>query len=258
LLLFISTDMVAHDILLLDSSIRDWVVLPLLLMVVLVGMGRHYVSQLIKSDVKVAEKDLNELRYKQTIMMAQRLRGRSGFINSSAFNKRKLYLTKKGTGVLRQKGLPGAANPMSNPMAMMDMLKGNMTFMIPNFAMMAFVNFFFSGFVCLKVPFPMPSTRFKLMLQRGVDLTSLDVSYVSSLCLYFLLNFGLNGFYKLILGENDLDNMMGQMGVSEGHLRATVAIYSCLILFFVAFVGHGWDGWHGRSGPDGIRCGRCL
>lgn len=255
--------MVAHDILLLDSSIRDWVVLPLLLMVVLVGMGRHYVSQLIKSDVKVAEKDLNELRYKQTIMMTQRLRGRSGFISPSSFNKRKLFMTKKGTGVLRQKGLPGPANPMSNPMAMMDMLKGNMTFMIPNFAMMAFVNFFFSGFVCLKVPFPMPSTRFKLMLQRGVDLTSLDVSYVSSLCLYFLVTFGLNGFYKLILGENDLDNMMGQMGVSvigsrvNSCMPVTVLemsyfIFDFVCLCYVRHVGYGRNGWHGCPRSNGV------
>ena len=201
----------SHNILLLDSSLRDWVILPLLFMVVLVGMGRHYVSTLIKSDVKVASKDLVEMRCKQTLMLAQRLRTRSGFICNASFKKRKLYLTKKGVGLLKQKGIPGAANPMSNPMAMMDMLKGNMTFMIPNFAMMGFVNYFFSGFVCLKVPFPMPSNRFKLMLQRGVDLTSLDVSYVSSLCLYFLVTFGLNGVYKLILGANDLDNMSMQV-----------------------------------------------
>jgi hypothetical protein len=30
------------------------------------------------------------------------------------------------TGLLREKNLPGAANPMSNPMAMMDMMKGMM------------------------------------------------------------------------------------------------------------------------------------
>ena len=200
--------MVAHEMLLLDSSIRDWVVIPLLIMVVLVGMGRHYVSQLIKPDVKVAAKDLPEIRFKQTLMKSNKLRTKSGFIHNDSFMKRKLLLVKKEVGILREKDLPGAANPMSNPMAMMDMMKGNMVFMIPNFAMMAFVNYFFTGFVCVKVPFVMPSNRFKLMLQRGVDLISLDVSYVSSLCLYFLVTFGLNGIYKLILGENDLDNMM--------------------------------------------------
>ena len=38
------------------------------------------------------------------------------------------------------------------------------------------VTFFFSGFVMGKVPFSL-SPRFRPMLQRGVDLASLDVSY---------------------------------------------------------------------------------
>lgn len=35
--------------LLLDPAIRDWVVLPMFIMLVLVAMGRVYVSNLIKS-----------------------------------------------------------------------------------------------------------------------------------------------------------------------------------------------------------------
>ena len=40
---------------------------------------------------------------------------------------------------------------------------GNMSYMIPNFAMMSFVGYFFSGFVCLKMPFSLPSTHFKVI-----------------------------------------------------------------------------------------------
>ncbi len=131
---------------------------------------------------------------------------------------RKIGMVRKKTGVLREK-VPGATNPMmSNPSSLIDMMKGNMVFMIPNIAMMTFVGYFFSGFVCLKIPFPLPSNRFKVMLQRGVDLTTLDVSYVSSLSWYFLLTFGLNGVYKLILGDSDFDdgNKMMQMQMGMG------------------------------------------
>lgn len=218
------------DILLLDSSIRDYVLFPLLLMVILIGINRHYLSLLIKTENKVTEKDLNELRYKQTLMLTQRIRNRSNFISSDGYNKRKEYMLKKSVGVLRQKGVPGAVSPMSNPMAMMDMMKGNMLFMVPNFAMMAFVNYFFSGFVCLRLPLAPPSERFKLMLQRGVDLTSLHVSHVSSLCLYFLLTFGLNGLFKLILGENDLDNMI--------NMQVIIIYYYLLynLLYFLYYI----------------------
>jgi ER membrane protein complex subunit 3 len=90
---------------------------------------------------------------------------------------------------------------MMNPMAMLDMMKGNITFIVPNMAMMAIINQFFQGFVLVKVPFSL-TNRFKDMLHRGIDLSTLDVSYVSSLSWYFLLMFGLRGLIKLFLGED--------------------------------------------------------
>lgn len=62
----------------------------------------------------------------------------------------KNYLCLKEIGLLRE-NVPGPPNPMSNPSAMMDMMKGNMTFMLPNMVMMAFVSYFFAGFVLVKV-----------------------------------------------------------------------------------------------------------
>lgn len=205
-----------EGLLVLDSAIRDWVVLPIVVMVILVGMGRHYAQILLKSTPIVTEGDLIEIRSKQIIQQALRLRLNGRYLNSDAFQRRKTYFVRKKTGLLREK-TPPPTNPMSNPLAMMDMMKGNITFMLPNFAMMGFVGYFFSGFVCLKVPFPLPSYRFRLMLQRGVDLSTLDVSYVSSLSWYFLVTFGLSGVYKLILGDNvDLDDAkMMQQQVSE-------------------------------------------
>ena len=90
-------------------------------------------------------------------------------------------------------------------------LIGNMVFMIPNIALMAFVGYFFAGFLCVKVPFPMPSNHFRSMLQNGVDLRTLNISYVSSLSWYFLVTFGLNGVYGLLLGGNRVDEMQLQM-----------------------------------------------
>lgn len=117
--------------------------------------------------------------------------------------------------------------------------------MIPNFAMMAFVGNFFSGFVVLKVPFPMPSTKFRLMLQRGIDLQSLDVSYVSSLSWYFLLTFGLNGVYKLLLGDDvDLDDSkMMQRQVSRATRYCPTFILGLHIFLTVDVDGNAWTAW---------------
>lgn len=189
----------------------------MILIMVFVGIGRHYVQQLIKSE-ETADKDV--IRYKQTAMKAQRLRLNGNCIAPSAYDMRRVYLCRKKVGLLREK-VPGAPNPMSNPSGMMDMMKNQMVFMVPNMVMMAFVDYFFVGFVLVKVPFALPSERFKLMTQRGVDLSSLDVSYVSSLSWYFMVSFGLRGVYRLILGEDsdaadDAKMMQMQMGMGMG------------------------------------------
>jgi len=223
----------AREHLLLDPAIRDWVVIPMVIMLVLVGLGRNYVNQLIKSTPVITEDSLGELRHKQVLAQSQRLRMNGRFLNDAAFNMRKSYMIRKKTGILREK-VPGATNPMSNPMAMVDMMKGNIVFMLPNFAMMAFVGYFFSGFVCLKIPFPLPSNHFKLMMQRGVDLTSLDVSYVSSLSWYFLVTFGMNGIMRLIMGsDSDFDDAkMMQMQVSLAHSVTFLVFFEELVLSF--------------------------
>jgi len=69
-----------------------------------------------------------------------------------SFLSKRQYLIKKKEGLLREK-VPTATNPMmSNPMGMMDMMKGNIAFMVQNMVMMNFVGYLFSGFV-LGFPF---------------------------------------------------------------------------------------------------------
>ncbi len=61
------------------------------------------------------------------------------------------YFSNKEGGLLLEKVPKPNPAAMMNPMAMMDMMKGNITFMVPNMAMMAIINNFFEGFVLVKV-----------------------------------------------------------------------------------------------------------
>ncbi len=239
--------------LVLDPAIRNWVVLPMILLMTFVGLGRSYAQQLMQAAPKIGEKEFDQIRHKQTCSMAERVRIMGNLINRRSYNQRKTLLVNKKPkelkdkekaalaaggesavadavdssdwkrGLLQEK-VAAAANPMmsGDPSAMVGMLKNQAVFMVPNFAMMQFVNLFFQGFVCLRVPFSLPSIHFKDMLQRGVDISTLDVTYVSSISWYILLTFGLNGVYRLILDEGtEMDEgkmmqMQMQMGVGGG------------------------------------------
>ena len=184
--------------LILDPSIRDWVVLPMVAIMILMGLCRHYASVMLKSAQKM---DVEELKQRQVLQRTSRLRMRGGMLPAESFNARKAYFCAKERGLLNQAVKKSGTNPMLNPLGMVDSMKGNLVYMLPNMVMMGIISFFFQGFIILKVPFAL--TRcFKVMLQRGVDLESLDVSYVSSLSWYFLVMFGLRGLFKIILGED--------------------------------------------------------
>jgi len=85
---------------------------------------------------------------------------------------------------------------------MMNMLKGNMAMIVPQTLIMGWINAFFSGFVIMKLPFPL-TIRFKSMLQSGVATRDLDVRWVSSLSWYFLNLFGLRSVFNYILGSDN-------------------------------------------------------
>lgn len=83
---------------------------------------------------------------------AQMTRFNSKFITADAFAMRKHYFTasqkKHGLrGALREKVKSEAMNQMMNPNSMLEMMKGNMTFMVSNFVMMGLMSYFFGGFV---------------------------------------------------------------------------------------------------------------
>lgn len=185
------------------------------------AMVRHYVTLLLKTEKMATVEQLIPMN---TVKRAQMTRVNSKFIAPYAFAMRKHYFTasqkKDGMkGVLREKVKSEAMNQMMNPNSMLEMMKGNMTFMVSNFVMMGLMSYFFGGFVLAKVPFSL-TQKFKMMLQRGIELNTLDVSYVSSVSWYFLVSFGMRGFLSLILGEtsanDDAKAMQMQMGMGAG------------------------------------------
>lgn len=186
--------------LLLDSHIRVWVFLPIVVITFLVGIVRHYVSILITTQKKV---ELQQVQDSQAIIRARNLRENGKYIPKQSFLMRRHFFNNEEVGYFKtQKRSAVAQNPMTDPSMMTDMLKGNLTNVVPMIMIGGWINWMFSGFVTTKVPFPL-TLRFKSMLQRGIELLSLDASWVSSASWYFLNVFGLRSIYTLVLGENN-------------------------------------------------------
>jgi len=205
----------------LDSSIRDWVLIPIVAVMFIVTILRTNITKLMQTGKK---SELKAIQQSQTLIRTRRLAANANKLPPSSFEAHRNILAHKETGLLAVTGSaegnqsPMASammNPMmSDPSYMMDMMKNNMAMIVPQILLMTWVSYFFSGFVAVKIPFPL-TVRFKPLLQRGIELASLDVSYVSSLSWYFLVLFGLRGVLSLALGEgnvtDDTKMMAGQM-----------------------------------------------
>lgn len=142
----------AEQELLLDSALRNWVLIPILIVMILVGLLRHNITQLLATTPKPLE--AKAIREQKALGRAQTLRANGHHIPADAFAARKKYLIDafKADVFLKDpdsKGKP-APNPMSDPAGMdnmMNMMKGSMATMVPQMGLMAWINFFFSGFI---------------------------------------------------------------------------------------------------------------
>nr|DBA21264.1 TPA: hypothetical protein GDO54_017936 [Pyxicephalus adspersus] len=198
--------------LLLDSSIRLWVVLPIVFITFFSGLLRHHVTRLLQGEKKT---ELEPLSDSQVLIRSRILRENGKYIPRQSFLMRKFYFNDAETGFFKKtKRKVTPKNPMTDPSMMTEMMKGNLTNVLPMILIGGWINWAFSGFLTTKVPFPL-TLRFKPMLQRGIELVSLDASWVSSASWYFLNVFGLRSMYTLILGQ---DNAADQSRIMQDQM----------------------------------------
>ncbi|XP_019328982.1 PREDICTED: ER membrane protein complex subunit 3 [Aptenodytes forsteri] len=148
----------------------------------------------------------------QVLIRSRVLRENGKYIPKQSFLTRKYFFNNPEDGFFKKtkrKVVP--PSPMTDPTMLTDMMKGNVTNVLPMILIGGWINMTFSGFVTTKVPFPL-TLRFKPMLQQGIELLTLDASWVSSASWYFLNVFGLRSIYTLILGQ---DNAADQSRVMQ-------------------------------------------
>lgn len=207
---------------LLDEKIRDYVLLPIFIVVVLCSALRVNLLTLFGNVPKV---DLKEAKTTNMLARCRKLRESGNYLGDNAFRKRKAYFIKKDTGVLMKP--PAPKDPMAalqqgpDPMMAMGMMKNQMLFMVLQGGLGYWVSHMFSGFLVAKTPFQL-TFQFKSMLQRGVEVSSLEPGYVSSLCWYIFVMMSSSGLIGLLQSFRDssksgpeddpMSMMMGGMG----------------------------------------------
>jgi hypothetical protein len=152
--------MVASTPLVLDPAIRDWVLIPIVVIMFLMGILRNNVMKMLRKDTAPQRAQVQQ---NNQLMRSRRLRANAGFIPSSAFAARKQFFVNKDSGILMQKmEAPNPMQAMQDPSVMMNMMQGNFAMMVPQMVMMGIVNYFFSGFV-LGARLPHPQRSFIIL-----------------------------------------------------------------------------------------------
>ena len=228
--------------LVLDPDIRDWVVLPLFVIIIVTGLIRQSVSNYMNVTTQqrvpvplhvrrvqslLASSSYLRAQYKSLIhnhvitssqQFQQNVKYRIALLRNETTHLQGL---KDQTAAAADRGDATAAAPpvdpmmdmmMKNPMSMMG---NNMIFMVQNMVMMQGIQHFFSGFILLQVPFSL-TIGFKSMFQKGViDLPNLSSSYVSSVSWYFLVLYGLRSFLSLLTGTVPYEQKEQDMFVQQ-------------------------------------------
>ncbi|SCV00102.1 LAMI_0G02894g1_1 [Lachancea mirantina] len=197
----------------LDPRFKYWVLLPISVVMILIGVLRQDIMMNLNLKVKTGPR--NKITEQQYMGKTQALIANGTNLKFESFRDRQEYLSQvlaSGKYVAKKAGGDDAettGNPLTDPNmsdAMMGMAKGNLANYIPQTLIMWWVNHFFAGFVLMKLPFPL-TIKFKEMLQSGILTADLDPRWVSAISWYFISVVGLNPVYNLLFGNQDVDAM---------------------------------------------------
>ncbi|KAH8885108.1 transmembrane protein [Thozetella sp. PMI_491] len=197
-----------------DPQLFYWILFPITVVMILSGILRHYVTVLLATPPK--KQDQKTMREQRSLVHGVNVRTNFHVLSKSSFNSRREALTTayESGAYLKdpdRRGQP-PPNPMSDPSSMdgmMGMMKNQMAMIIPNTLIMSWINAFFSGYVIMKLPFPL-TIKFKSMLQAGVATKDMDPRWMSSISWYFLCIFGLQAVFNFLLGSDNAANQMAQ------------------------------------------------
>jgi len=113
----------------LDVRIRDWVLIPIVVVMFIIAILRHNITKLLRTDnKKTTPNDLKAIKEAQILLRARRLRANANKLPPSSFLMRRFFFNSAENGIFKDKGPSSAtnqlmSNPMMDPSNMVDMMK---------------------------------------------------------------------------------------------------------------------------------------
>ncbi|UYV74457.1 hypothetical protein LAZ67_11003601 [Cordylochernes scorpioides] len=150
---------------LLDSEIRKWVFLPIMLISFLVGIVKHYIGILLKSDIK---ENAQSTQCKQLIRRSQLLRENGKYLPAKSFLMRKKFIKESLDKNTKTQDTPTI---FTNPEIIMEQMKQNFSSSLPTILLGFVVDWFFKGFVVTKI-LKITSTSWKRYFKLTMDISS--------------------------------------------------------------------------------------
>ena len=200
---------------LLDSSLRNYIFIPLTIITVCVSLLMKYLTSLFNKNKKpplpsetkkIEEFSMEqELKSKDTDLIIQNSIDRANllkenfmFISEKGFKKRQAFFNEFFSREFKER----QPADLMNPNMMGDMLKRNITNAVYYISLFVVGGYFFSGYLILKLPFGL-TRKFKSMMQQGLNLPDFDPSYVSAISWCLILVFGINPILQFFDGGED-------------------------------------------------------
>ena len=199
---------------LLDSSLRNFIFIPLTIITVCVSLLMKYLTSLFNNNKKPPTrsqtKSLEEFSFEQemkskdtdikiqnAIDRANRLKENFMFISERGFKKRQSFFNEFFSREFKENKAE-----LMNPNMMGDILKKNISNAVYYISLFVVGGYFFSGYLILKLPFGL-TRKFKSMMQQGLNLPDFDPSYVSAISWCLILVFGINPILQFFDGGED-------------------------------------------------------
>eukprot|EP00834_Sanchytrium_tribonematis_P001346 NODE_32_length_37098_cov_1.132760.p16 type:complete len:229 gc:universal NODE_32_length_37098_cov_1.132760:11181-11867(+) len=204
----------------LDSSLRNDVLLPLTAIIILIQLIRTKL-QSIPTKSKIP---LSQVR-KQGIQILVKQCGSAVPYIAAKIKSQLLWELDQEKPAENQDPLDQLVQQQQSMQGMMSGMKGNMMFIIPQSVLFGWINWSFSEFVLLQVPFLLPNVLGE-MLQRGIN-AYLPNEFVSALSWYFLNVFASSYVLALITGfdvtiSSEMPMMMPAMPGQEKKEKETI------------------------------------